>query len=342
MDETVEDCVGEGGVAEAVVPFLDRELAGDQGGPGGVSVLEEFEQVAAMVGIELGEAEVVEDEEVELGEGGEEFGIGAVAAGDGEVVQQPRQSQVQRGESVAAGLMGERTGEPGLSDAARSGDEDVEVLAQPAPAGKREDEGLVESAGVAEVDVLDAGVGMAQLRAARGRAPLDGYDRRYRAFTNMDFQTRRDHFEGFKHFDALLAAYGGKFILNTRPVDHWLRSMLHRSARKRWRDTHAARYGTGDPERVAECLRAEWEAHHRRVCNEIPPQRLLVFDIEADPPERLCDFVGVPRSQAGLYTSENRSFNVFGDWLDTWLPGPVKRAVPDRVKSPVKRLLRRR
>ena len=45
MDETVEDGVGEGWVAEAVVPFLDRELAGDQGGPGGVSVLEEFEQV---------------------------------------------------------------------------------------------------------------------------------------------------------------------------------------------------------------------------------------------------------------------------------------------------------
>ena len=109
MDEAVEDSIGEGGVAEAVVPFLDRELAGDQGGPGGVSVLEEFEQVAAMVGIELGEAEVVEHDEVELGEGGEEFGIGAVAAGDGEVVQQPRQSQVQRGESVAARLMGERT-----------------------------------------------------------------------------------------------------------------------------------------------------------------------------------------------------------------------------------------
>ena len=156
------------------MPFLERELAGDQGGPGGVSVLEEFEQVAAMVGIELGEAEVVEHDEVELGEGGEEFGIGAVAAGDGEVVQQPRQSQVQRGEPVAAGLIGERTGEPGLGNAERSGDEDVEVLAQPAPGGKREDEGLVESAGVAEVDVLDAGVGMAQLRAAQsiGHAPV--------------------------------------------------------------------------------------------------------------------------------------------------------------------------
>ena len=44
---------------------------------------------------------------------------------------------------------------------------------------------------------------------AAGRAPLDGYDRRYAAFTNMDFQTPTDHFDGFLHFDALLGAYAG-------------------------------------------------------------------------------------------------------------------------------------
>ena len=70
--------------------------------------------------------------------------------------------------------MGERAGEPGLTDAARAGDEDIEVFAQPAPGGEGEDEGLVESAGVTEVDVLDAGVGVAQLRAAQsiGHAPV--------------------------------------------------------------------------------------------------------------------------------------------------------------------------
>ena len=83
-----------------------------------------FAQVAAIVCIEFGEAEVVEHDEVELGERGEQFGIGAVDAGDGDVVQQPRQSQVQRGESIAAGLMGERAGEPepGLADAAQASD----------------------------------------------------------------------------------------------------------------------------------------------------------------------------------------------------------------------------
>ena len=90
VNETVEDRVGEGGVAERIVPVLDGELTGDQGGPGSVAVLEEFEEVAAVVGVELGESEVIKHDEVELGERGEQFRISAVAAGDGDVVQQPR------------------------------------------------------------------------------------------------------------------------------------------------------------------------------------------------------------------------------------------------------------
>ena len=62
MDELVEDGVGEGGVAEQVVPLLDGRLAGDQGGTGGVSVLEELEEVSAMAGVERGESEVEDDE----------------------------------------------------------------------------------------------------------------------------------------------------------------------------------------------------------------------------------------------------------------------------------------
>ena len=62
VDEPVEDGVGEGGVAEQVVPLLDGKLAGDQGGTGGVSVLEELEEVSAMAGVERGESEVEDDE----------------------------------------------------------------------------------------------------------------------------------------------------------------------------------------------------------------------------------------------------------------------------------------
>ena len=73
MDEAVEDGVGEGRVAEQFMPLSQGKLAGDEGGARGVAVFEEFEEVAAVLGVELGEAEVVEDEEVGFGEGGEEL-----------------------------------------------------------------------------------------------------------------------------------------------------------------------------------------------------------------------------------------------------------------------------
>ena len=177
---------------------------------------------------------------------------------------------------------------------------------------------------------------------ANRRPPLEGYDDRYLAFTNMDFQTPTDHFDGFRQFEALLAAYGGKFILNTCPVDHWIARMLRRSDRPGWRAAQTARYGTGDPERVAACLRADWEDHHCKVRSTIAPERLLVFDIESDSPERLCDFVGVPRSRAAFYTRENPAPSAFGEFLEAMLPAPVKRAAPDRIKARAKQLLKRR
>ena len=76
-------------------------------------------------------------------------------------------AQVQGGEAVAAGVVGEGTGEPGLADAGGSGDEDVEAFAPPPCGGEGADEGLVEAPGVSEVDVLDAGVGVSQLGASQ-------------------------------------------------------------------------------------------------------------------------------------------------------------------------------
>ena len=111
VDESVEDGVGEGGVAEQFMPLGQGELAGDESGARGVSVFEEFEEVASVVGVELGDSEVVEDEEVGFGEGSEELGVSAVAACDGEVVQESGDAQVQSGEAVAAGVVSEGTGD---------------------------------------------------------------------------------------------------------------------------------------------------------------------------------------------------------------------------------------
>lgn len=50
MDEPVENGVCEGGIPDGLVPMLDRELAGDDGGPSAVSVFEDFQQIASLGG----------------------------------------------------------------------------------------------------------------------------------------------------------------------------------------------------------------------------------------------------------------------------------------------------
>ena len=125
---------------------------------------------------------------------------------------------------------------------------------------------------------------------ARGARPLEGYEH-YRAFTDMSWIGAEDWFDGFVHFRELEAAYGGqaggsRFILNTRPLDHWVRSvMAHANRRPHWRHWaahHLRRFDTEDPERIAEGWRALRAAQHRRVRAALPPVRLLVFDIESD------------------------------------------------------------
>ncbi len=69
VDEAVEDGVGIGGIADEVVPFIDGDLAGDEGGAAAVALFEDFEEVMACAGIERLEAPVVEDEEFNPAEG---------------------------------------------------------------------------------------------------------------------------------------------------------------------------------------------------------------------------------------------------------------------------------
>ena len=180
---------------------------------------------------------------------------------------------------------------------------------------------------------------------ATGARPLAGYDHRYLAFTDMTLNEPDDYVDAFKEYHAFRRAYRAKFILNTRPVEHWIRSIMEHEAKRpreqRFQIDHL-RFGTTDPARVAACWRAEWEAYHRRVRAEIPPGLLLVFDIESDPPERLCDFIGVPRSHARDYRLENPSLNAVGRFLAACVPLAVKRAIPEPLKLSLKRLLRAR
>ncbi len=68
---------------------------------------------------------------------------------------EPGQTQVVDAEALAASLVGERTADESLAHARGAGDEHVEVLAHPLAGGELGDEGFVEAAGAAVVEVLE-------------------------------------------------------------------------------------------------------------------------------------------------------------------------------------------
>ena len=62
MDQAVKDRVGQRGIPQGLMPVLDRELTGDNGGPATVAIFEEFQQVAAVLITERGQSPVIENE----------------------------------------------------------------------------------------------------------------------------------------------------------------------------------------------------------------------------------------------------------------------------------------
>ncbi len=164
-----------------------------------------------------------------------------------------------------------------------------------------------------------------------GRRILDGYDHRYDAFTDMEFNDPDDWFEGFKRFRELLRDYpAAKFVLNTREQEAWLLSMRRWARRTRRRRYLKHRYGTASLDAFCRALAADRKAHHDAVVATLPPDQLLVFDIGADDPGKLCRFCGLPVAAGGHYADHNRSggdVGYYGRRLLGRLPDPLKRTV---------------
>ena len=88
------------------MPLRGWELAGEDGGARAVAVLEDLEEVTTFLILHRGEAPVVDQEDVEAGKLGEQADVGAVGAGEGELVVEAGGAAVAGTEAPAAGLMG--------------------------------------------------------------------------------------------------------------------------------------------------------------------------------------------------------------------------------------------
>ena len=90
MDESIEDGVGDGGIADDFVPAVDGDLTGDDGRSALKSVLHDLEKIAPLVVAELIGPPVLQDEKIGPGEGFEQSGVSAITPCQGDGGEQPQ------------------------------------------------------------------------------------------------------------------------------------------------------------------------------------------------------------------------------------------------------------
>ena len=156
MNDAVENGVGQGGNADQVVPAVHGNLAGDDDRALVVAILNDFEQVARLVGVERLRPPVVEDEQLDPGERAQEPSVTGRAMRDGEIGEEAGNAGVEDGDVLPAGLVSEGAGEPTLAEAGGAGDEDIAALADPAAGGELEEQRTVQATRILIVDVFDA------------------------------------------------------------------------------------------------------------------------------------------------------------------------------------------
>ena len=125
VHQSVQDRVSNGRVLKDAMPAGDRKLSGDQDGTVSISVIHNFQQVAAMERFQRRESKVVENEHIRLFQGGQQLGPGSVISGCQQVAEQPVYAQALDFQSFSARGIAKGGGQPGFAGTARAGYEQV-------------------------------------------------------------------------------------------------------------------------------------------------------------------------------------------------------------------------
>ena len=155
VNEAVEDGVGISRVANEGVPFVDRDLAGEDGRAAPIAFLEDLVEITTSTGVERFEAPIVENEELDAGETAQDAGIAAVTAGEREFGEELGNPLIKNRAVVAASLVAEGTGKPTFADPGRPAQNQIVVRVDPLTIGELLEERAVEAAWGPVIDVLE-------------------------------------------------------------------------------------------------------------------------------------------------------------------------------------------
>ncbi len=91
VDDPIEDCVCDGGFSDHVMPLGDGKLRGDERRFPAIALLEDFQQVEALLVRERVGSPVIEDKQLDAGEFVDQAWKAAVEPGKAKVFEQTRQ-----------------------------------------------------------------------------------------------------------------------------------------------------------------------------------------------------------------------------------------------------------
>jgi hypothetical protein len=124
-----------------------------------------------------------------------------------------------------------------------------------------------------------------------GRNPLEGIDA-WTAYSDLSYASASFCLDACRYFRQIHRYYpDAYYILNTRPVEKWIRSRLNHAGgtlARRWMKAYRC-----DVKQLEDLWRLEFENHTADVTEFFGAQNgnFMVFDIESNTPEQLADFL---------------------------------------------------
>src|SRR6202008_3018785 len=88
MNQPIQNTVGQRGVADLFMPSLNRDLAGEDGGPQLVAIFANFQEIAAFSVRQGSIGPIVDDQHVDLGQTTQEAAQAAIGAGQCQITEQ--------------------------------------------------------------------------------------------------------------------------------------------------------------------------------------------------------------------------------------------------------------
>ena len=146
VNEPVEDGVGISRVANEGVPFVDRDLTGEDCRAAPIAFFEDLVEVTTGTGVERFEAPIVEDEELDAGETAQDAGIAAITAGEREFGEELGNPLIENRAVIAAGLVTQGTSKPRFAHAGRPAQNQIIVRVDPLAIGELLEQSAVEAA----------------------------------------------------------------------------------------------------------------------------------------------------------------------------------------------------